>query len=93
MLDSFLAAHDHENQPLVNLSIEMKWYITFTPQEVSDLRKLRDILKPMDNIFTKLGGDKESTIMAVVPTLKVSHYNPPPIYQIIRVFFASYPRN
>ena len=61
MLEVFLEAANHPKQPLYHLTIEMKWGITFSIQEIRELEKM----------FCKLNSEKISTIHLVFPTVKV----------------------
>ena len=72
LLRTFLEAATHEAKPLERLSSEMKWYISFSDEEISDLQKLYQILNPMESLFTKLGSETSSSVYLVVPTLLVS---------------------
>ena len=72
LLKTFLEAATHEAKPLELLSLEMKWYISFTAEEIADLQKLYSILSPMESLFTKLGSETSSSVHLVVPTLLVS---------------------
>ena len=72
MLRTFLEAATYPGQPLEQLSTQMKWYISFSSEEISDLQNLLNILDPMELLFTKLGSETSSSIHLVVPTLLVS---------------------
>ena len=72
LLRTFLEAATHEARPLEKLSSEMKWFISFSTEEISDLQKLYNILNPMESLFTKLGSETSSSVHLVVPTLLVS---------------------
>ena len=72
LLRTFLDAANYEGKPLDRLSTEMKWFITFSPEEISDLQKLLQLLDPLEMLFTKLGSETHSSIHLVVPTLLVS---------------------
>ena len=71
MLEVFLEAANHPKQPLYHLTIEMKWGITFSIQEIRELEKLMSIMSPMEKMFCKLNSEKISTIHLVFPTVKV----------------------
>ena len=71
MLKSFVRAAKDPNLPLMKLSNEMKWDIEFSRKEISDLEKLLGILDPLEELFLRLGSERESTIHLVVPTIKV----------------------
>ena len=71
MLEVFLEAANHPKQPLYHLTIEMKWGITFSIQEIRELEKLMSIMSPMEKMFSKLNSEKISTIHLVFPTVKV----------------------
>ena len=71
MLEVFLEAANHPKQPLYQLTIEMKWGITFSIQEIRELEKLMSIMSPMEKMFCKLNSEKISTIHLVFPTVKV----------------------
>ena len=72
MLASFLRAAKDPNLPLMKLSLEMKWDIEFSRKEISDLEKLLGVLEPLEELFVRLGSERESTIHLVVPTIKVN---------------------
>ena len=71
MLRSFLRAAKDPNLPLIKLSNELKWDIEFSRKEISDLEKLLGVLDPLEELFLRLGSERESTIHLVVPTIKV----------------------
>ena len=71
MLKSFDRAAKDPNLPLMKLSNEMKWDIEFSRKEISDLEKLLGVLDPLEELFLRLGSERESTIHLVVPTIKV----------------------
>ena len=71
MLRSFLRAAKDPNLPLIKLSNELKWDIEFSRREISDLEKLLGVLDPLEELFLRLGSERESTIHLVVPTIKV----------------------
>lgn len=71
MLRVFIEALNHENNPLLHLSNEMKWNKTFTRVEVAELEKFMRIMGPMEMMFTRLNSEKVSTIHMVFPTIKV----------------------
>ena len=72
LLRTFLEAASYDGNPLEKLSKEMQWFISFTSEEISDLRQLLSILGPMEELFTKLGSETHSSVHLVVPTLLVS---------------------
>ena len=53
----------------------MKWGITFSRHEISELEKLNRIMGPMETIFSKLNSEKVSTIHLVYPTVKVTLFS------------------
>ena len=71
MLEVFLEAANDPKEPIYHLSIEMKWGITFSIQEIRELEKLMSIMGPMEKMFSKLNSEKTSTIHLVFPTVKV----------------------
>ena len=75
MLRVFLEAANHPNNPLQHLNLEMKWGITFSRHEISELEKLSRIMGPMETIFSKLNSEKVSTIHLVYPTVKVTLFS------------------
>ena len=72
MLRTWIKAAKWEGRPLETLSNKMKWFISFTAEEIDDMEKLLMLLDPMERLFTRLGSQTEPTIHLVVPTLLVS---------------------
>ena len=72
MLRTWIKAAKWEGKPLELLSSQMKWFISFTTEEIDDMEKLLLLLDPMERLFTRLGSQSQSTIHLVVPTLLVS---------------------
>ena len=72
MLKTWIKAAKWEGKPLERLSNEMKWYISFSTEEIDDMEKLLLLLDPMEKLFTRLGSQSQSSIHLVVPTLLVS---------------------
>ena len=72
MLRTWIKAAKWEGKPLERLSSQMKWFISFTTEEIDDMEKLLLLLDPMERLFTRLGSQSQSSIHLVVPTLLVS---------------------
>ena len=71
MLEVFIEAANHPEQPLYRLSIHMQWNITFSNQEIKELEKLMSIMGPMEKLFCQLNSEKTSALHLVYPTVKV----------------------
>ena len=72
MLEVFIEAANHPEQPLYHLSVHMGWGITFSREEVKELEKLMSVMGPMEKLFCRLNSEKSSVIHLVYPTVKVN---------------------
>ena len=71
MVRELVACAKHDGDPLYRLNECMKWGITFSPFEISELEKFLHILGPLETLFNSLDSDQKSTIQKVYPSIKV----------------------
>ena len=72
MLKALLEVADLPDCPLTKLSQVMKWNITFSPSDLSELKKFLEIMAPMERVFCELNSEKDSTLHLVYPIVKVT---------------------
>ena len=73
MINALLEVAELPDSPLSKLSQIMKWNISFTPQDITELKKFVEIMGPMERIFTHLNSELESTIHLCYPFVKVDN--------------------
>ena len=71
MLRGIIDCAHYEGSPLYRLSSEMKWGITFSPMEISELEKYLELVGPLETLFNALNSEKTSNIQRVVPSIQV----------------------
>ena len=71
----------YDSNPLFRLCQEMKWGISFSEYDITELEKYLRLLGPFETMFTALNNDTNTTIQKVLPSILV-------IYIIISLFFV-----
>ena len=72
MLRVLLEAALRPDQPLKKLSFEMSWDIVFTSEDISNMQVFVQLMDPLENLFSSLNSEKESTIHLCYPTVLVT---------------------
>ena len=71
MVKELVLCAKHDGNPLFRLSESMKWGISFSPFEISELEKFLHICGPLETLFSSLDSDQKSTIQKVYPSIQV----------------------
>ena len=70
-LRELLRCAEWEGAPLAKLEEQMGWGISFSSQELNELKKFLQIFDPLEVLFSSLDSDTTSNIQKVYPSIQV----------------------